>query len=254
LEIKPKVLTELSAYPFPKSKKGVQSFLGSLNYYGKFIQDFGVLAATLYEIQDEDFTSGQDLSRARRSFDLLKERAVSAPVLKHFQTESPVYIMLFANEWAISATVMQLHEGKYHPVRFVSRVLKQNELGYHLAEKEVLALLRVLRVCYTMLTGRELSIFTRYSTLKWLYTQRSLYGRALQFAVMLSLFFLGYPHDRESKQYQRVRRSAGSLPVDQDAVWAEERPNVIPANVGQRFVGIRQTQDRMGSYVRWRIE
>jgi ribonuclease HI len=94
--------------------------------------------------------------------------------------------MLFANEWPISATVMQLHEGKYHPIRFVSRVLKQNELGYHLAEKEVLALLRVLRVCYTMLAGRELTIFTRYSTLKWLYIQRSLYGRALQFAVMLS--------------------------------------------------------------------
>ena len=186
LEIKPKVVTELKAYPFPKSKKGVQSFLGSLNYYAKFIQDFGVLAATLYEVQDEDFSEDHKLDRAKRSFELLKARAVSAPVLRHFKSGDPVYIMLFANNWAISATVMQLHDGKYHPVRFVSRVLKQNEIGYHPAEKEVLALLRVLRVCYTMLVGQDLTILTRFSSLKWLYTQRALYGRPLQFAVMLS--------------------------------------------------------------------
>jgi ribonuclease HI len=186
LEIKPKAVAELNAYPFPSSKREVQSFLGSLNYYSKFIQDFGVLAATLYEIQDEDFSDEGKLGRARRSFDLLKARAVAAPVLRYFKHGEPVYIMLFANHWAISATVMQLHDGKYHPVRFVSRVLKQNELGYHIAEKEVLALLRALKVCYTMLAGQELTILTRFSTLKWLYTHRALYGRPLQFAVMLS--------------------------------------------------------------------
>jgi hypothetical protein len=51
--------------------------------------------------------------------------------------------MIFANHWAISATIMQKFDGKLHPIRFVSRVLKQNELNYHLAEKEVLALVCV---------------------------------------------------------------------------------------------------------------
>ncbi|KAE8898042.1 hypothetical protein PF010_g22095 [Phytophthora fragariae] len=35
-------VTELS---FPASKKGVQSFLGALNYYSRFIQDFAVYSA-----------------------------------------------------------------------------------------------------------------------------------------------------------------------------------------------------------------
>ena len=186
LEMKPKVLQALETFPFPKSKKEVQSFLGSLNYYSKFIQDFGVLAAVLYELSDEDFNSQSDLSKARRSFALLKSRAVSAPVLRHFTYGERVYIMLFANKWAISATIMQKFDGKLHPIRFVSRVLKQNELNYHLAEKEVLALLRAFRVCYNMLAGQQLTILTRYSSLKWLYNHRALYGRTLQFAVMLS--------------------------------------------------------------------
>jgi hypothetical protein len=67
---------------------------------------------------------------------------------------------------------MQKFDGKLHPIRFVSRVLKQNELNYHLAKKEVLALLRVFRVCYNMLTGQKLTVLTRYSLLKWLYNHR----------------------------------------------------------------------------------
>jgi hypothetical protein len=143
LEMKPKALKTLEEFPFPKSKKEVQSFLGSLNYYSKFIQDFGVLAAVLYEISEEDFNANKDLSKARGSFDLLKQRAVASPVLRHFHYGEHVYIMIFANHWAISATIMQKFDGKLHPIRFVSRVLKQNELNYHLAEKEVLALLCV---------------------------------------------------------------------------------------------------------------
>jgi len=40
--------------------KGVQSFLGSLNYYHKFIEDFPVVAAVLYELSDEQARAGRD--------------------------------------------------------------------------------------------------------------------------------------------------------------------------------------------------
>ncbi|KAE9357423.1 hypothetical protein PF008_g3167 [Phytophthora fragariae] len=50
-------VTELS---FPASKKGVQSFLGALNYYSRFIQDFAVYGAALYQLKDVDFEPGGD--------------------------------------------------------------------------------------------------------------------------------------------------------------------------------------------------
>ncbi len=227
IEMKPKAIEALQAFPFPKSKKGVQSFLGSLNYYGKFIQDFGVLAATLYELTDEDFEPGRDLSRAHKSFEMLKKRAVSAPILRHFQSGQKVYIMLFANHWAISATIMQEHEGKLHPIRFVSRVLKQNELNYHIAEKEVLALLRVFRVCYTMLVGQELTVLTQYSSLKWLYTQRALYGRPLQFAVMLSPWTFEVEKIQPSQCAYSAMLTASIVPIPQlEEVLAELAPSL----------------------------
>ncbi|KAG2770174.1 hypothetical protein PC116_g23535 [Phytophthora cactorum] len=98
--------------------------------------------------------------------------------------------MLFANEWALSTTVIQEHEGKLHPVRFLGRVLKESERNYHPAEKEVLALLLLLKTCYMQLVGKTLHDYTRFSTLEWVHKSKSLFGRAVQFAVPLSPWHL----------------------------------------------------------------
>ncbi|GMF61220.1 unnamed protein product [Phytophthora fragariaefolia] len=145
-----KAIAELS---FPKTKKGVQAFLGALNYYSRFIQDFAVYGAALDQVREEDFGPGGDLSTAQRSFKALQTKVADAPILKHFDEAKEVHVMLFANEWALSTTLMQEHDGVMHPVRFCGRVLKDNEVNYHPAEKEVLALLLLLNTCYTQLAG-----------------------------------------------------------------------------------------------------
>ena len=47
--------------------------------------------------------------------------------------------MLFANDWALSSLI-RMHEGIVHLVRFSGRELKECEVTYRLAEHEVLAL------------------------------------------------------------------------------------------------------------------
>uniref|UniRef100_H3H499 Reverse transcriptase/retrotransposon-derived protein RNase H-like domain-containing protein n=1 Tax=Phytophthora ramorum TaxID=164328 RepID=H3H499_PHYRM len=184
---KMKAVTEL---PFPASKKGMQSFLGALNYYSRFIQDFAVYGAALYPLKDEDFTPSGSLSAAKRSFVALQQKVAEAPILRHFDRDKEAHVTLFANEWALSSTLMQYHDDKLHPVRFCGRVLKDAEMNYHPAEKEVLALLLVLKVCYSQLVGRTIHVYTRFSTLEWVHKSKTLFGRATHFAVMLSPWHL----------------------------------------------------------------
>ncbi|OWZ08928.1 hypothetical protein PHMEG_00018455 [Phytophthora megakarya] len=64
-----KKIKRVTGFSFSTSKKGMQSFFGgALNYYSRFIQDFAVYAAALYQLKDEDFEPGGDLSVARQSF------------------------------------------------------------------------------------------------------------------------------------------------------------------------------------------
>ncbi|OWZ10302.1 reverse transcriptase [Phytophthora megakarya] len=140
----PKIVKDIEDLPFPSTYKGVQSFLGSLNYYNKFIEDLPVVAAVLYQLDEERVRAGRNLEAAKGSFEILKRKPVSIPLLRHPDRAKSLVIIPQANPWAACAVLGQEHEGRIHPVRFTGRVLKEAELRYHIAEKEVLAILRTL--------------------------------------------------------------------------------------------------------------
>uniref|UniRef100_A0AAV1VLL2 Reverse transcriptase RNase H-like domain-containing protein n=1 Tax=Peronospora matthiolae TaxID=2874970 RepID=A0AAV1VLL2_9STRA len=191
LEAQPKNLESFVNIPFPSTLRAMQSFLGSLNYYRRFIEDFAVYAAVLYELRESDFfeigrsqlAAGDECSNegrwteAKVAFTMLKAKIATAPMLKHFDPDRSPVIVVYASKWAVSAALIQEYDGVYHPVTFTSRTLKPNELNYATVEKEVLALLRVLIVCYTTLASREITVLTRHSTLAWLMQSRGLNGR-----------------------------------------------------------------------------
>ncbi|OWZ12774.1 LOW QUALITY PROTEIN: hypothetical protein PHMEG_00014018 [Phytophthora megakarya] len=162
-------------------EKGMQSFLGALNYYSRFIQDFAVYVALLYHLNEEGFTS----EVAKRSFATLQQIVADVPLLRHLAQVKPVPWTLFAKEWALSATLMLEYDGKMHHVHCCCRVLNDAEMNYHSAEKEVLALLLLLKMCYTQLVRLTIHAYTRFSTLDWVHKSKPLFGRATQFAVLL---------------------------------------------------------------------
>ena len=95
-------------------------------------------------------------------------------------------IVVYARKWAVSAALLQKHEGVYWPVAFSSRTLKPNEFNYGTVEKEVLALLRMLDICYTLLVSREIAVLTRYLTLAWSLQSFGLNGRLGRWAALIS--------------------------------------------------------------------
>ena len=149
-----------------------------------------IYRAVHYQLKEDDFLGSPALAEARESFELLKQSIVKAPILRHFVQGLDVHVMIFANYWALRSTLMQCHDHKLHPVRFCGSVLKENEKIYHPAEREVLAVLQLIKVAHTLLVGKTIHIDTRYSTLEWVFTSKSLYGRAVSFAVLLSPYHL----------------------------------------------------------------
>ena len=157
LEAHPKDLQALVDLPLPSTLKAMQSFLGSLNYYSRFIEDYAIYASILYELREVDFhvwrsklkdvdhqmTPDEDdekWSRVQVAFAMLKNKMATAPILRHFDPAKEAVIIVYASEWAISAALVQNHEGTLMPVTFTSQTLKANELNYSTVEKEVLAL------------------------------------------------------------------------------------------------------------------
>ncbi|KAG2788409.1 hypothetical protein PC129_g19675 [Phytophthora cactorum] len=61
----PKIAKGVADLPFLTTLKGVQSFLGSLNYCNKFIEDLPLIASALYELTEDQVREGGDLGRAK---------------------------------------------------------------------------------------------------------------------------------------------------------------------------------------------
>ena len=95
-------------------------------------------------------------------------------------------IVVYASKWAVSAALLQEHDGVYWPVTRTSRTLKPNEISYGMVEKEVLALLRIQDIGYTMLVARDIKVLTRHSTLAWLLQTSGLNERLGRWAALLS--------------------------------------------------------------------
>ncbi|OWY99097.1 reverse transcriptase [Phytophthora megakarya] len=182
----PKIAKSVQELPFPTTLKGVQSFLGSRNYYHKFIEDFSVVAAGLHELTDEQIKAGRDLSSAKESFEILKRKIVSTPLLRHPDRYKLFVIIPHANRWAVCAGLGQEYDGKILPVRFPGRVLNETEIRYHEAEKEVIAIMRLLDVFENLVRGCPIKVYTRYSVLSWLLKSKSANGRCVRWGVILS--------------------------------------------------------------------
>ncbi|OWY99908.1 LOW QUALITY PROTEIN: reverse transcriptase [Phytophthora megakarya] len=84
LKANPKDLKSLTDLPFPGSLRSMQSFLGSLNYYSRFIEDYAIYASVFYEFREVEFAEREKRSDLREIMDLndLIPRDHSSPELK----------------------------------------------------------------------------------------------------------------------------------------------------------------------------
>ncbi|KAH9100586.1 hypothetical protein Ae201684P_006782 [Aphanomyces euteiches] len=186
LEARPRSLDAVLAAPFPKCLRDMQSFLGSLNFYSRFIENYSILASCLYEISDDELRLGLVSPAAVRAFADLKAAYSSTPLLRHADPEREFHVLLYTTTWAISATVCQDYDGVLHPVRFCGRTLKGGEPRYEEWAKEALALLRAVKVCYYELRNMQLVVYSRHDLLKWILADK--HGKAdhLPWAAILS--------------------------------------------------------------------
>ncbi|OWZ04992.1 hypothetical protein PHMEG_00023006 [Phytophthora megakarya] len=102
---------------------------------GIAVPDYAQKAA-LHEVTEEQIKARRDLSRAKESFEIIKRKIVSTPLLRHPDRSKPFMIIPHANRWAANAVLGQEYDGKILPVCFTGRVLNETETKYHVAERK----------------------------------------------------------------------------------------------------------------------
>ena len=128
----------------PMKVKEVQSFLGFVNFYWKFIHDFSNIAHPLYALtcKTQQWVWG---SPEQEVFNALKKAITSAPILTFPSQSSCFHLKCDASNFVTRAVLSQVQaDGMHQPITFMSKGFSDAEHNYQIHDKEMLAIMCTL--------------------------------------------------------------------------------------------------------------
>ena len=123
----------------PQTTSAVGSFLGLVNYCGRFISDLATVSEPLRRLTKKRvpfiFNSEQ-----KRAFKELKGLLSSATTLAYFDKDAPTQVVADASPVGLGAVLAQTQKDGPLVIGYASRSLTETEKRYSQTEKEALAL------------------------------------------------------------------------------------------------------------------
>ena len=175
--------------------KELQSFLGMVNYYHKYLSDFATLTEPLHRLL-RDGVQWDWNSDCRRVFKQIKEMLSKAPLLVHFDSRKPILVHCDASPYGLGVVLSHImSDGEEKPVSFASRTLSIAERNYSQVEREGLALVFAVKRYHQYLYGHKFEMFTDHKPLLGLFAEsKELPVRAAQRVLRWALLLSGYDY------------------------------------------------------------
>ena len=192
-QIKP-MLSKIEAvknFLHPITKKNVRAFLGLTGYYRKFIPEYATISFPLVELTKKRMPNTvQWNADCEQAFQLLKECLMSEPILVAPDFSQPFLLQTDASNVGLGAVLSQIQgeNREEHPIVYLSRKLKPNELNYTVTEKECLAIVWSINKLRYYLQGNKFTVITDHKALKWLDGARSSNNRLMRWSLTLQQF------------------------------------------------------------------
>jgi RNase H-like domain found in reverse transcriptase len=168
VEMDPVKVAGVTDWPEPRNLKETQSFLGFINFYQRFIQDFAKVTRPLNDLTWKD-TPFRWTNVECNTFLKLKSLVTSVPILVFPSKSGRFQVEADTSGYATGAVLSQLQDdGKWHPVGFLSKSLSEAERNYNIYDKELMAVIRALEAWRHYLEGspHTIEILTDHQNLQ----------------------------------------------------------------------------------------
>ena len=178
----PNKVIAIDSWPEPQNVKDVQSILGILNYYRKFIKGFSAIARPLTALTRKDVTFAWGIE-CKEALKELKRRITTAPILALFDPEKEATLETDSSDYAIGTCLTQKgKDDRSRPIAYYSRKMTGPELNYDIHDKELLAIVESFREWRVYLEGTKypVQVYTDHKNLLYWTSTKQLNRRQVR--------------------------------------------------------------------------
>lgn len=156
----------------PRTSEEVRSFLGLVNYVGKFIPNLATTTEPLSKLTRKgvhfDWKKEQQMA-----FDKLKDHLTDDTTLGYYNVNDRTQIIADASPVGLGAVLIQLKNSEPRIISYASRSLTNAERKYSQPEKEALALVWSVERFHFYIYGKEFELVTDHRALETIFSPKS---------------------------------------------------------------------------------
>lgn len=156
--------------PIPTNVKQVQSFVGLVTFYNRFVPHFTHTMHPIYNLLKKGLKFQWGPSQ-QQAFDSIKELLCDNSLLKLFNSDYETLLETDSSATGIAAVLFQRKDASvvWHPVQYASRSLNKAEQNYSNIEREALSIVFGTEKFKKFLLGSKFTIHNDHAPLKTLF-------------------------------------------------------------------------------------
>lgn len=176
----------------PTNVKLLESFLGYAGYQRKFIKNYASITAPLEALKSKDIKF-KWTENCQQSFDFLKKKIASYPILRQPDMTRPFYVMCDCSNNAVGVSLCQYDDnGNEYHVDNESKELKGAARHYGISEKECYGVVIGVTKFRPYLYGGKNYVVVDHKALLWLVTYRDKNPKLMRWSIILQGYDLEY--------------------------------------------------------------
>jgi hypothetical protein len=193
ISVDPSNVQDVLSLNAPTSVSDIQSFLRLVGYYRRFIKGFTKISKPMTELLEND-KKFEWMPACEASFQELKKRLTTAPILVKHNMEKPFSIYCDAPGQGLGCVLMQ----DSHVLAYASRQLRKHETPYPTHDLELAVVVHALKIWRHYLMRKRCELYTDHKSLKYIITQSNLNHRQRRWLELIKDYDLGinYHHGK----------------------------------------------------------
>ncbi|KAJ8735710.1 hypothetical protein PYW07_007330 [Mythimna separata] len=173
-----KYLSTIEKFRAPTTVSELQSFMGLINYVGKWIPNLATKTEPLKQLLRNKFGRNADIRELwgesqQASFNSLKVDLADISDLGYYNVQDRTLVFADASPVAIGAVLVQENDSGPRVIAFGNKTLTDCERRYCQTEKEALALVWAVEHFHMFLYGKEFDLVTDHKPLEVIFSPKS---------------------------------------------------------------------------------